>query len=116
MSNSLKQDVINVVGEDRYIQRCNEIAQLYDDAERGICSNMQIDTTEELSLYNVQFIIEKYGKIINKFGKIINKFVYALNEQDAKEIVFKYYKHYKFDKSDVYCKKVDIKRGMMFNV
>lgn len=109
MSNSLKQDVINAVGKDRYIQHCKEIAQMFNDAERGICSNIQIDTIEELSLYNIQFVIEKHGKIINKF-------VYALNEQDAKEIVFKYYKHYKFDKSDVYCKKVDIKRGMIFNV
>lgn len=109
MSNSLKQDVINAIGKDRYIQSCKEIAQMFSDAERGICSNIQIDTIKELSLYNVQFIIEKHAKIINKF-------VYALNEQDAKEIVFKYYEHYKFDKSDVYCKKVDIKRGMMFNV
>lgn len=109
MSDSLKQDVINAVGKDRYIQHCKEIEYAFNDAEEGIYCNVQIDTIEELSLYNVQFIIEKHAKIINKF-------VYAVNEQDAKEIVFKYYKHYKFDKSDVYCKKVDIKRGMMFNV
>lgn len=109
MSNSLKEDIINAVGRDRYIQHCKEIGYMFDDAEKGICSNVQIDTTEELSLYHVQFIIEKEAKIINKF-------VYALNEKDAKEIVFKYYRHYSFDKSDVYCQKVDIKRGMMFNV
>jgi len=109
MSDSLKQDLIKSIGIDNYIRGCKQIDQMYDDIDRGICSNIQIDTTQELSLYNVQFIIEKHGKIINKF-------VYALSEQDAKEIVFKYYKHYKFDKSDVYCKKVDIKRGMILNV
>ena len=109
MSDSLKQDLIKHIGIDNYIRGCKQIDQMYEDAEKGICSNIQIDTIQELSLYNVQFIIEKHGKIINKF-------VYALNEQDAKEIVFKYYTHYKFDKSDVYCKKVDITRGLMFNV
>lgn len=103
MSDSLKQDVINAIGKDKYIQSCKEIAQMFNDAERGICSNIQIDNIDELSLYNVQFIIEKHAKIINKF-------VYALNEQDAKEIVFKYYEHYKFDKSNVYCKKSRYKK------
>ena len=105
MSDSLKQDLIKSIGVDNYIRGCKQI----EDVEKSIYSNIQIDTIKELSLYNVQFIIEKHAKIINKF-------VYALNEQDAKEIVFKHYKHYKFDKSDVYCKKIYIKRGMMFNV
>lgn len=109
MSDSLKQDLIKSIGIDNYIRGCKQIDQMYDDIDRGIYSNITIDTEEELSLYFVQFAIENRGRIINKY-------VYALNEQDAKEIVFKSYKHYKFDKSDVYCKKVDITRGLMFNV
>ena len=109
MSDSLKQDVINVVGKDRCIQSCKEIAQMYDDAERGICSDMQINTETKLSLYNVQFMIERYSKLVNKF-------IYALSEEDAKAFIFNYYKNFEFNKSHVYCQKVNIKRGLMFNV
>ena len=109
MSNSLKQDVINAVGKDRYIQHCKEIEHMFDDAENGVCSNMQINTETKLSLYNVQFMIEKYSKLVNKF-------IYALSEEDAKAFIFNYYKNFEFNKSNVYCQKVDIKRGLMFNV
>lgn len=61
-----------------------------------------------LNLYNVQFIVDKYGKLVNKF-------VYAYNEDDAKELVFKHYSNFEFDKNNVYCQMVDIKHGMMFN-
>ena len=108
MSDSLKQDLIKSIGIDNYIRGCKQIDQMYDDIDKGIYSNIQIDTEEELSLYFIQFVLETRGRIINKY-------VYALNEQDAKEIVFKCYKHYKFNKFDVYCRKVDITRGLMFN-
>lgn len=61
-----------------------------------------------LNLYNVQFMIEKHGKLVNKF-------VYALDKDDAKQIVFDMYKNFEFDKSQVYCQKVNILRGMYFN-
>lgn len=109
MSNSLKQDIINSVGKDRYIQSCKEIAQMYDDAERGICSNIEINTAEELSLYNVQFDIPK-------FDKHYTKLVIAINHADAINIIIKRYKHFGINKSGIYCEQVTMKRGMVFNV
>ncbi len=108
MSNSLKQDVINAIGKDRYIQSCKEIAQMYDDAERGICSNMQINTTEELSLYNVQFDILKSNKIYTKF-------VVATDAGDAKHIVMKKYRNLNIIEESIFVERIDIKRGMIFN-
>lgn len=109
MSNSLKQDLIKSIGINNYISGCKQIDQIYEDAEKGICSNIQVNTVKELSLYNVQFMIERYSKLVNKF-------IYALSEEDAKAFIFNYYKNFKFNKSSVYCQKVDIKRGLMFNV
>ena len=110
MSDSLKQDVINVVGNEEYTKRCKEIEYMYDDAEKGVCSNIQIDTTIELCLYNVQFSI--YHK--NTYH-LINKFVYAINADDAKKIVTKRYLDYVADTTNIYCQKVDIRRGLMFS-
>lgn len=112
MSDNLKQDVINAVGNEEYAKRCKEIEYMYDDAaEKGICSNIQIDTTIELCLYNVQFNVRHKNNL-----HLINKFVYAINTDDAKKIVTKRYLDYDVDTTDIYCQKVDIRRGLMFSV
>ena len=119
MSNSLKQDVINAVGKDRYIQSCKEIAQMYDDVERGICSNiekvLEEDTNDfykdKLYLYNVQFTM-----IHKKDYKMINKFVFAIDEEDAKRLVLKQYENFNINTIGVSCHRLDIRRGMMFSV
>jgi len=111
MSNSLKQDVIKAAGNEEYAKRCKEIEYMFDDAEKGICSNIQTDTTIELCLYNVQFDIRHKNNL-----HLINKFVYAINADDAKKIVTKRYLDYNVDTTDIYCQKVDIRRGLMFSV
>ena len=109
MSDSLKQDLIKSIGIDNYIRGCKQIDQMYEDAEKGICSNIQIDTTKELSLYNVQFDIPK-------FDKHYIKFVFARDMTDAIDIVMKKYRKFNVDVESIHCQYVDIKRGMMFNV
>lgn len=110
MSNSLKQDVINAVGEDRYIKHCNEIAQLYDDAERGICSNIETNDNK-LGLYMVRFSMYHEG-----YTRSIHRFVFAINEEDAKSLVLKRYENYNnIDITSVISIKIDITRGLMFN-
>lgn len=108
MSNSLKQDIINAVGKDKYIQHCKEIGYMFDDAEKGICSNIQISTEKELSLYNVQFDIPK-------FDKHYIKLVIANNHADAINIIIERYKQFGINKSGIYCEQVTMKRGMIFN-
>ena len=118
MSNSLKQDVIRVVGKDEFIQHSKEIAQMYNDVERGIYSNiekvLEEDTNnfykDKLHLFNVQF-----STITSTKTNLINKFVYAIDEEDAKRLVFKRYENLSVEIIGVYCQRVDIKRGMIFN-
>ena len=69
-----------------------------------------LDNYKEVQLYNVQFSI--YYK--NTYH-LINKFVYASNADDAKKIVTKRYLDYDVDTTNVYCQKVDIRRGLMFS-
>ena len=69
-----------------------------------------LDNYKEVQLYNVQFSI--YHKNIYH---LINKFVYASNAADAKKIVTKRYLDYDVDTTNIYCQKVDIRRGLMFS-
>ena len=118
MSDSLKQDVINAVGLDKYIEHCKEIGYMFDDAENGICSNVNNAIKNDndalcknnLKLYTVQFSF--YHK--NEYH-LINKFVYAIDEQDAKTIVLRKYSKFSIKLVHIFCKRIDIERGMMFN-
>ena len=145
MSNSLKQDIINVVGKDKYIQCCKEIKQLYDEAENGVCSNTN-DSIMTRAIKNFKYagklsyketnkdhvLVEDIDDIINpntqqklslynvqftllETNKLINKFVFAWDEFNAKEIITKPYHDFKYMWNEVYCQKVDIKYGMTFN-
>lgn len=119
MSDSLKQDLIKSIGIDNYIRGCKQIDQMYDDIDNGIFSNIEKVLEEDfnnmckdrLQLFNIQY------ELINKDGsRHENKFVFAYDEADAKKLVFKQYQNFKLDIIHIFCQKVDIKRGMMFNV
>lgn len=110
MSNSLKQDVINAIGTDKYIQHCKEIEYMFDDAEKGICSNTSYVVENNLKLYNVQFSF--YHK--NTYH-LLNKFVYAIDEKDAKTIVLNKYSNFNMKLEHVFCQRINIERGLIFN-
>ena len=68
-----------------------------------------LDNLKEVHLYNVQFKIDTHKSI-----KLINKFIYAYDRDDAINLVIKKYQNFKVDIDDVYCQRVDVKRGMVF--
>lgn len=88
--------------------------------DNGICSNdpvnqkvdwckagmLMLDNFKPLNLYNVQFQLS---------SKLVNRFIYALDRDDAIELVTKRYKNFEVDKDDVYCQRVDPVRGMIFS-
>ena len=113
MSDNLKQDAINAIGQNKFIQHCKKIEKMYDDADSGICSNNSIEQIINpndkrlLKLYNVQVYIDKYSMLINKF-------IFAWDEFDAINIIKNNYHNFKFNENEIYCQKVDIKHGMTF--
>lgn len=109
MSDSLKQDLIKSIGIDNYIRGCKQIDQMYEDVERGICSNIQINNETDLHLYNVQFDILKSNKIYIKF-------VFATDAGDAKDIIMKKYRNFNIIEESIFVEQIDIKRGMIFSV
>lgn len=64
------------------------------------------DNSKQLYLYNIQ--------VEDIYTRVFNKFVYAYSENDAIDIMLKKYKNLKTNKDDIYCQKVDIRRGMTF--
>lgn len=114
MSESLKNDVKTAI----------LIANMFDEVENGICSNdpvnqkvdwsklgmQMLDNFKQISLYNVQFRVDTHRSI-----KLINKFVYAYDRDDAINLVTKKYQNFKVNKDDIYCQRVDVRRGMLFS-
>lgn len=110
MSKSLKDDVIKAI--------------LYEEVENRIYSNdpvnqkvdwsklgmQMLDNFKQISLYNVQFRVDTHRSI-----KLINKFVYAYDRDDAINLVTKKYQNFKVNKDDIYCQRVDVRRGMLFS-
>ena len=97
-----------------------KINRLFNDADNGICSNdpankkvnwsqagmLMLDNFKPLNFYNVQFQLS---------SKLVNHFIYALDRDDAIDLVTKRYKTFDVDKDDVYCQRVDPVRGMIFS-
>ena len=69
-----------------------------------------LDNFKEVHLYNVQFKIDTHKSV-----RLVNKFVYAYDRDDAINLVIKKYQNFKVDIDDVYCQRVDARRGMMFS-
>ena len=67
---------------------------------------LMLDNFKPLNLYNVQFQLS---------SKLVNRFIYALDRDDAIDLVTKRYKNFDVDKDDVYCQRVDPVRGMIFS-
>ena len=65
-----------------------------------------LDNSKPIYLYNIQ--------VEDIYTRVFNKFVYAYSENDAIDIMLKKYKNLKINKDDIYCQKVDIRRGMIF--
>ena len=118
MSDSLKRDVINATERDlpRFIKRVlkdnDGSYAVYSDSsvERVLEEDTNIFYKDKLQLFNVQISYATDTKC-----SLINKFVYAINEDDAKRLVFKRYENINIEVINVYCQRVDIQRGMMFN-
>lgn len=69
-----------------------------------------LDNFKEVHLYNVQFKIDTHKSV-----RLVNKFVYAYDRDDAINLVIKKYQNFKVDIDDIYCQRVDTRRGMMFS-
>lgn len=67
---------------------------------------VNVNNSKQIYLYNVQ--------AEDIFTRVFNNFIYAYSEDDAIDIMIKKYKNTKFDRDDIYCQKVDIRRGMIF--
>ena len=110
MSKSLKDDIMKAILNKEAESRIysNDTAnQKVDWSKAGM---QMLDNFKEVHLYNVQFKIDTHKSV-----RLVNKFVYAYDRADAINLVIKKYQNFKVDIDDVYCQRVDARRGMMFS-
>lgn len=104
MSNSFKQDIINVVGRDEYIQILKQLHKIYKDVDDNIYLDM-INNCKKYSVHLYYVIVTIRFKQTNHLTHMM---VCATNENDAKRFVLKKYKKYNVTIDDIICNKVDL--------
>lgn len=110
MSKSLKDDVIKAILHEEVENRIYSNDPVNQKVDWNKLGMQMLDNFKQISLYNVQFRVDTHRSI-----KLINKFVYAYDRDDAINLVTKKYQNFKVNKDDIYCQKVDVRRGMLFS-